>query len=431
MVMNIIKANNSGRGILVDMKEQGKGHELALFIMIFLGSLFYALSTSFSSTALRIGYSVFLYGSLVLMLKVYLSHHNRQLLNQDNRYYYYFVLLVVFVGWNMLKDFNNPNFSAVTLVNNPRALACLIPILGFAVGYNTTDLSKIEMAINVMIVAFCMYAGYVYVGKELAPKVFTPFILPFAVFNLTRGRYKFLSLLLFAIAAWHSIFIDYRTLLLRIILFAGFFISLNLVRTNGVLKTIAIILALVGVYIFLTDLSGFLQLFVSKTHLNEGITSDTRTFLYTELYEDLTTQQQVFGKGFLGTYFSQVFLGFQSIAGYAEMDSYNRFSIEVGVLQLILKGGYIFLVIYLAPLLYTTYKGLSVTDKSFKLEFNICIYLLTELVIFLFENTPAFHIHFFLMFFFAGYVYNQIRLRNKEKQSLQKPRVKRHFDTES
>ncbi|HSB92702.1 MAG TPA: hypothetical protein VLC28_06270 [Flavitalea sp.] len=427
--MNVFKAADSERAVLVEKPQADNSHSLVLFIMVFLASLFYTLSTN-GSTPLRIGYSILLYGSLSVMLKVFLSTYNRRILSHDNKYTYYFILLLVFAMWNAIRDYSNPNFSLVTLINHPRALACLIPVLGLCIGYNIRNLKTIEKVINGLVIAFCLYAGYVTIREPFAPKIFTACILPFAVFNLTHGRYKILTPILFAIAAWHSVDVDYRTLLLRLIFFAAFFLSLNLFRKIGFMKFATVVLALVGVYIFLTGLTSFLEYFASETHLNEGLASDTRTFLYTEVFEDLSPVQRITGKGFLGTYFSQVFLGFQSIAGYAEADSYNRFSVEVGVLQLILKGGYIFLVLYLAPIIYTVWKGLSVSDKSFKLEFNICIYLLTELVIFFFENMPAFNIHFFMIFFFTGYVYKQLKQREWAFQASKVARVKQYFDNQ-
>jgi hypothetical protein len=73
---------------------------------------------------------------------------------------------------------------------------------------------------------------------------------------------------------------------------------------------------------------------------------------------------------------------------------------------------------------------LAISDKAFKLEFNICIYLLTELVIFFFENMPAFNIHFFMIFFFSGYVYRRLTQREWAWQELKRARVKQYFDNQ-
>ena len=426
--MKVFKATHAWMGVLVEKKNYGNSHSLEIFILVFLGSLSYTLSTNLGNTSLRIAYSMLMYGSLLMMLKVYFSHENRQKLKYDNIYNYYFILLVLFAVLNAIRDFSNPGFSLVTLINNPRALACLIPILGLTIGYNTSNIKPVEKAIYVLNITFCTYVGYVIFKEPSAPKIFTVGILPFAVFNLTQGRYKILTLFLFAIAAWHSVSIDYRALLLRLIFFSAFFISLNLFRKSNLLKFISIAIAFVGVYIFLTDLPGFLESFTSETSLNSSLSSDTRTFLYTEVFEDLSPLQQIIGKGFLGTYFSQVFFGFQSMAEYADADSFNRFSVEVGVLELILKGGYIFLALYMLPIIYVTWKGLCITSSSYKLEYNIYIYLLTEIVIFFIENSPWYHIHFFLLFFFTGYVYNQQKIRERMSKTSKPVSIRKTFN---
>src|SRR6478735_5207582 len=110
MVMKVFKAAHAQMGVLVEKKNYGNSHSLELFILIFLSSLFYTLSTIFSNTSYRIGYSILFYGSFLLMLKVYLSQQNRQKLKFDNKYNYYFVLLALFAVWNITQDFSNPNF---------------------------------------------------------------------------------------------------------------------------------------------------------------------------------------------------------------------------------------------------------------------------------------------------------------------------------
>ena len=428
MVMKVFKADNSKKGVLVEKIQSDNSHSLEIFLMIFLASLSYTLSSNLGNTSLRIAYSVLVYGSLLIMLKVYLSPENRQKLLHDKKYSYYFILLFLFAVCNSIRDYSNPNFSLVTLINNSRALPCLIPVLGLIIGYNTNSLKAIEKAVYGLVITFCLYVAYVVVNEPSAPKIFTICILPFAVLNLTKGKYKILTVLLFAIAAWHSVLVDYRALLLRMIFFTAFFISLNLFRKSNFLKCVTVTIALIGVYLFLTDISGFLEYFASETNASASLSSDTRTFLYTEVFDDLSPVQQVTGKGFLGTYFSQVFLGFQSMAGYAEADSFNRFSVEVGFLELLLKGGYIFVALYTLPIIYVAWKGLRIKDASFKLEFNICIYLLTEIIIFFFENSPSYHIHFFLLFFFTGYVYNQLKLREEVAMAYKPAKPRRTFN---
>ena len=70
-------------------------------------------------------------------------------------------------------------------------------------------------------------------------------------------------------------------------------------------------------------------------------TSDTRTFLYTELFRDLTPAELLYGRGFLGTYFSE-YINELSPTRDDAGDFYQRFGSEVGLLQLLLKGGLVY-----------------------------------------------------------------------------------------
>ena len=396
-----------------------KSYALELLIITFLGSLFYTINTRGGGGAIfRIGYSFFLYSAIILIAKVFFSNANRDKLLNDRKCKFFFGLVILFAIFNSIKDFYNPDFSAVTLFNNSRGVVSVLPIFAFIIGFNTNELKGIERFVMAITVAFIAHAFYTFVNEPSAPKVFTCVVLPFAVFNLTKGKYKILTIVVFAVAIWHSVLIDYRALLLRVIIFAGFFVTLNVFKKSSIVKFLIVAAACFIVYISLTNLGDFLELFQSDIRLSDSMDNDTRTFLYTELFDDLKPGEAILGRGFLGTYFSQVFLGFQSMAENADADSYMRFSIEVGILQLILKGGYIFAFLFLAPIIYTTWKGLNLKETSLKLEYNICIYLLTELLIFFFENSPSFHIHFFLLFFFAGYVYNKIKRSGMDDPAL-------------
>jgi hypothetical protein len=63
--------------------------------------------------------------------------------------------------------------------------------------------------------------------------------------------------------------------------------------------------------------------------------TDTRSFLFIEFFQDFKNSDWIFGRGFLGTYFSQYFLDWDGVGG----DSFQRFSVEIGFLDFLLKGG--------------------------------------------------------------------------------------------
>ncbi len=72
--------------------------------------------------------------------------------------------------------------------------------------------------------------------------------------------------------------------------------------------------------------------------------TDTRTFLYRELYEDMkNTKTLLLGKGAYSLYYSDYFYNSQSGDG----DFYMRIGAEVGILSLLQKAGFIYVAIYI------------------------------------------------------------------------------------
>jgi hypothetical protein len=105
--------------------------------------------------------------------------------------------------------------------------------------------------------------------------------------------------------------------------------------------------------------------------------------------------------------------------GIADGDSFSRFSVEVGFLQFLVKGGFIYYFLYITPLVLSCIKGLSNNHNS-KLAYYISVIILTELLIMYIENIPVFGLPFFLLFFLAGFSYRQVMMSKQESQRSRK-----------
>jgi hypothetical protein len=93
-------------------------------------------------------------------------------------------------------------------------------------------------------------------------------------------------------------------------------------------------------------------------------------------------------------------------------DFYQRFTIEVGALELLLKGGAVFYFLYTIPLWYVAIKSIF-RYAHLKMAFYIGIYILTELLIMFIENIPYFSFQYAILFFLAGYTYRLMYLNKK------------------
>lgn len=95
---------------------------------------------------------------------------------------------------------------------------------------------------------------------------------------------------------------------------------------------------------------------MSNYSSNENLVADTRTFLYKELAEDLTTTDSWFtGKSVIGRYFSPYFFHLKTEGG----DSMWRIGSEVTILNFLLKEGLIYVIIYLLTFIIAIHSAIN------------------------------------------------------------------------
>ena len=120
-------------------------------------------------------------------------------------------------------------------------------------------------------------------------------------------------------------------------------------RVKKIVVTVLISFMMIGTSLTVSDA-------INKVKNDKEATTDTRTFLFVELFQDLSEYDAWVGRGALGTYFSPYFALTASLG--LGGDSSNRIVNEVGYLQMILKGGYILVILYLLILIPAAYLGI-------------------------------------------------------------------------
>lgn len=147
---------------------------------------------------------------------------------------------------------------------------------------------------------------------------------------------------------------------------------------------------------------------------------DSRTFLFTELFSELNTTERYFGRGSLGTYFSQFFentrryyiaMGWPGRPG----DVPERITIEVSYLQMILKGGYVLFALTAYLMFYGAYVGVFKSKNKFCRRLGIFILILSILSIISFR--PAFTPMFIILWMAIGTVLNK-KNRNMSNEEI-------------
>jgi hypothetical protein len=310
----------------------------------------------------------------------------------------------LFVAYNLIVDLRNPGFSLITQLNHPLAALAVVPILAFRIGYQTSDEQKFVKFLLGTGILFCFFFVFPIQGKNIYTQGLACcyVVVPLSIFAIVYRKYRLFILLLIFLSVIFSQQSESRTIILRIMLFFGLLIAMSFVKKWRPLKLIVIVVTAYFVFQFLTNLENWLEYFKAFIHVKNFDDEDTRTFLYNELFGDMNTKDLIFGRGFQGSYFSPYFLYQQTANHDFSGDFYYRFSIEVGFLECLLKGGFIFFFLFITPLVTAIYKGMFTRHTS-RTAFLISIYILTEFLILFVENIPSYHFQFFLIFFMAGY----------------------------
>jgi hypothetical protein len=203
---------------------------------------------------------------------------------------------------------------------------------------------------------------------------------------------------------------DYRSGILIIsLLFLGFLmVKLFKFVLNVVVRYLFLITSLGLIYFLFFNFTEIFEFLSSQLAIKSVNNIDSRTFLFVDFFTDFKVADFYMGRGFLGTYFSPYFQEWQGDFG----DSFNRFTIEIGFLQLLLKGGFVLVISTIFIFIRAIYLGF-IRSKPGSVNFTLSVWLLIEFTMLSIENVPCFNIHFLLIWVVIGKMY------------LMKPRFKR------
>ena len=176
---------------------------------------------------------------------------------------------------------------------------------------------------------------------------FTPWFTT-AIQPYTNKKNKFLIIIGFVLTLFVGLFGGARSSLVFLAFcFAAYFISyvINSRLLNKIFCIVTIILPFI-LFVPMMYNNGESVFEYLSNNLNiqdEEFTTDTRTFLYQELAEDLTmTDSWIMGKGAFSHYYSHIFL----ISDSEGSDFHYRMTVEVGVLNFLLHGGLVYVILY-------------------------------------------------------------------------------------
>jgi len=227
-------------------------------------------------------------------------------------------------------------------------------------------------------------------------------------FSKFKPKYQFLTLIAFSLYIVVIILSEQRVDFIFIFLIFLFSV-INRVRQVKIKKHFfkySILTFIVVTVIIFTV--GYEHLSLAVSRIVEF--QDSRTFLYQEVLTDLSSNEKLFGKGSLGTYYSDFFertrrhyvrIGEIGWAG----DSPIRITTEVGYLQMLLKGGYILLITNILITLRAAYLGIFKTKNSFTRKLSFYVLIITILSVISFR--PAFTPTFIILWVAIGTILNK------------------------
>ena len=307
------------------------------------------------------------------------------------------LLTPYFLPFIALYGFNCKNFLAIVKVSN--ILAIIFTIYAIISWKEIVLLNSIGLdhfaGMGRYEYSSAIYKFYAELTSTTAP--FVLFILP----DYISKKYWRLAVLNIAVAFIIGIIAGRRSSTFGLcLIFMTYYFLIYKNKAGGKIKMIIILLlTILALYS-----SGLLDFFISK------IDSESRGGVEENFYADMNMTSLIYGRGAFGSYYDP---GFEYVDGIGQ-----RTEIETGYLYLILKGGIIYLIIYLLVMLRAFYLGYFKSNNTFTKAFAcMCIISCIELIPF---GLPMMNMKFIALWFGVGVCLNKrIRsLTNREIKEL-------------
>jgi len=375
----------------------------------------------FGLSATKVFIALMVWISCYLAISTFVLKYKKIKLNLPGFSFFIYLLIIIWNIFNICRSFYDGNQPLTTILgNNETSLALLVPFaLSFSI--DKTNLRTInKLFVNLIIVGMPAYillllsmnGSHNFVYDKSFSVIFYGVVFLIPIIPFEKGKINIIILIGSIFCFYLAVITSYRIMLIRIPLL---YVSVIAIYINKwfKLKSILIlaILSLSLPFYFLiqsvvTGESAFEK--YSPQTKNPELTDDTRTFLYQEVYDDLYKNKMLLiGKGGSGTYYSTYF---DEYGG----DTSNRLSVEVGILALLLKGGYIAVFLNLLILFLAIYLALFNTNNHFVMCIGFMLVIHT--IILFITNYIDYSLYNVALWFFIGVCLSkEIRELNDEE----------------
>lgn len=329
---------------------------------------------------------------------------------------YFKIMFFLVISWSLYTVFRSFTFDSKTLITlfghylmgwawlTPLAVVFGFNIFNWFIVFNF--FSKLLFFGSVLALGSFFYPSVVFGLLEWM--AFLPvMLLTYFYQNKINKKIVILTLISFLIL---SFFASQRANFVFLFIVVSFFIF-EFYRQSEIKihkKVFSSLILIIGSLLLVLQLSTL----VTKLATNKDIQTDTRTFLFVELFADMSDEELLVGRGALGTYFSPYFYHWNKY--YEGGDSSTRSVNEVAYLEMILKGGYVMMILYLLILLPAAYLGIF---KSSNIIARMSGYLiLSYIILWAVSYYPVYSAEYIILWMAAGTAIssNARNIKNRE-----------------
>ena len=378
-----------------------------IFSCILINSLVYQ---SFQPTGLlRIFIVALMWVSMALLVYVFFKSFLK--VKISNYFRILFVFLILWIGFLFFRSLNLDTATLISMFGHYYyGFGWFLP-LAFVFGadlnnfLNVLNLFKVFLIWGILL--FCFYLLNIFPSPALLNCFY---VLPLTLLLYPYIKYKKLIIvsLLVVICIAFILSVRVNILLYLFIILCMLFIKLFRKDVKSKSKFITIFISFIILFFGVS----FFNLIKSDLLTNRVLTTDTRTFLIAEMFKDFSNQDLILGRGVMGTYYSPYFEHWNKTNEGG--DSSTRGVNEIGYLHMILKGGYILLLLHLLILIPAAYLGIRRSNNIISKASGY--YILIYLILSLLSYPTRYSIEFLVLWFAVGITITRTsRLVNDEE----------------
>lgn len=346
-------------------------------------------------------YLLAILSALIMLFLYFATYWRRDLKGSSSAFLYDLLVIWIFICFiRSIMEMNEIEDLKPFLFYNYLGIS-LFPVLFFIVGLNLNYFNSVNKILTAYLIAATLISMFYLKHFELQVFLLMPLFYVILTFPLRNnwGKVFIISVSITVIV----VSLTNRAGILRILISYSILLAYYLMQSVRISKKlinflvfIILMLPLISIYLGIKGESVFQSILGEDTqpYSQMDFYSDTRTFLYYEVFQDLKANKAfIFGKGLNATYASEAF------------QTLGRPMVEVGFLQILLKMGVVGVFLYFSVIITAIYKSIG---KSSNLHMKSLGLLLTSYVLMLFlENVIAYNLLNVVIWIIVGMCYSR------------------------